>query len=146
MRGRLHASAVLTREGSRLQPLNGWLGGLQRWSRRCCKENFSLPCQELSSDFTAFQRVLDTLLGSDSVGRLAMSWTVRGSNAGGVRFSAPVHTSTGAHPASYTMGTGSFPGVMRRGRGFDHPPHLAPRVKKEQSYTSAPPLGLCGAF
>ena len=29
----------------------------------------------------------------------------------GVRFSAPVQTSAGAHPASCTMGTGSFPGV-----------------------------------
>ena len=27
------------------------------------------------------------------------------------RFSAPVQTDPGAHPASYTMGTGSFPGV-----------------------------------
>ena len=26
------------------------------------------------------------------------------------RFSAPVHTSPGAHPASYTMGTGSLSG------------------------------------
>jgi len=38
-----------------------------------------------------------------------------------VRFSAPVETCTGVHPASYTMGTGSFPEVKRPGRGFDHP-------------------------
>jgi hypothetical protein len=31
----------------------------------------------------------------------------------GARFSAPVQTGPGAHPASYTIGTGSFPG----GRG-----------------------------
>jgi hypothetical protein len=30
-----------------------------------------------------------------------------------VRFYDPVHTGTRAHPASYTMGTGSFPGVKR---------------------------------
>ena len=36
-----------------------------------------------------------------------------------------------AHPASYTMGTGSFPGVKRPGRGVNHPPQLAPRLKKE---------------
>jgi hypothetical protein len=30
---------------------------------------------------------------------------------GGGRFSAPVQTGPGAHPASYKMGTGSFPGV-----------------------------------
>ena len=46
-------------------------------------------------------------------------------------FSTPVQTGPGAHPASYTMGTGSFPGVKRSGRGVDHPPHLAPRLKKE---------------
>ena len=43
----------------------------------------------------------------------------------------PVQTGPGAHPASYRMGTGSFPGVKRSGRGVDHPPHLAPRLKKE---------------
>jgi len=29
------------------------------------------------------------------------------------------------------MGTVSFPGVKRPGRGVDHPPHLAPKLKKE---------------
>ena len=62
-------------------------------------------------------------------------------------FSAPVRTGPGAHPASYTMGTGSFPGVKLLGRGVDHQhPHLAPRLKEEYSYTSAPPLGLRGLF
>ena len=51
-----------------------------------------------------------------------------------------------AHPASYTIGTGSFPRVKRPGRGVDHPPHLAPMLKKEYSYTSTPPLGLRGLF
>jgi len=37
------------------------------------------------------------------------------------------------------VGTGSFLGVNRPGRGVDHPPHLAPRLKKKQSYTSTPP-------
>ena len=36
-----------------------------------------------------------------------------------------------SYPASYTTGTGSFPGVKRPGRGVDHPPHLAPRLEKE---------------
>ena len=62
----------------------------------------------------------------------------------GARFSAPVQTDPGAHPAFCTMGTGSFPGVKRLGRSVDHPPHLAPRLKKEQSYTSTPHLGLRG--
>ena len=37
------------------------------------------------------------------------------------RFSAPVQTGPGAHPASYIMGAGSFPGVKGSGRGVDHP-------------------------
>jgi hypothetical protein len=49
----------------------------------------------------------------------------------GARFSPPVQTGPGAHPAFYTIGTGSFPGVKRPGRGVEHPPHLAPRLKKE---------------
>ena len=50
----------------------------------------------------------------------------------GVRFSAPVHTGPGAHPASCTMGTGSFLGV-RSGRGVTLTPHplLLPLVMKE---------------
>jgi len=37
------------------------------------------------------------------------------------RFPAPVLTGPGAHPASYTMYTGSLPGVKQPGRGVDHP-------------------------
>ena len=40
----------------------------------------------------------------------------------GTRFSAPVQTGPGAHPASCTMGTGSFPGV-KSGRGVTLTPH-----------------------
>jgi len=35
----------------------------------------------------------------------------------------------------------SFPGIKRPRRGVDHSPHLAPREKKEYSYTSTPPYG-----
>ena len=45
-----------------------------------------------------------------------------GSNSGQARFSAPVQTGPGAHPASYMMGTGSFPGV-KSGRGVTLTPH-----------------------
>jgi len=58
--------------------------------------------------------------------------TVRGSNAGGGEIFRPRdQTGPGPHPASYTVGTGSFSGVKRLGRGVDHPFHLAPRLKKE---------------
>ena len=64
----------------------------------------------------------------------------------GARSSEPIQIGPEAHPASYTMGTGSFPGVKRPGRGVDQPPHLTPRLKKEYSYTSIPTLGLRGLF
>ena len=49
----------------------------------------------------------------------------------GARFSATVQTGPGDHPASYTMGTGSFQWVKWSGRGVEHLPHLAPRLKEE---------------
>ena len=62
----------------------------------------------------------------------------------GARFSAPLQTGPGAHPASYTMGTASFPGVKRPGRGVDHPHPSSAEVKKEYRYISTSPLGLRG--
>ena len=47
----------------------------------------------------------------------------------GARFSAPVQTGPGAHPASYTMGTGSFLKVKRPGSGNDHPPPSGAEVE-----------------
>ena len=63
----------------------------------------------------------------------------------GARFSTPIQTAPGAYPASYTMGIGSFLGgnVAREWRLATHP-HPVPRLKKEQCYTSTPPMGLCG--
>jgi hypothetical protein len=69
---------------------------------------------------------------AQSLQRLAMGWTVRGSKpGGGARFSAPVQTSPGAHPASYTVGTGSLPGVKWPGRGVDHPHPSSAEVKEK---------------
>jgi len=59
--------------------------------------------------------------------RLATGWRVRGSNPrGGGDFSASVQTKPAAHPASCTMGTGTFPGVV-----LTTHPHLVLRLKKE---------------
>ena len=45
------------------------------------------------------------------------------------------------------MRTGTlFRGNKLPGRGADHPPYVAPRLKKEYSYTSTPPLSLHGQF
>jgi len=49
----------------------------------------------------------------------------------GEKYFATVHTRPEAYPASYTVGTESFEGVKRPGRGANHSPHLAPRLKKE---------------
>ena len=46
------------------------------------------------------------------------------------RFSAPVQTGPGAHPASHTVSTRSFPGVKWLGRGIDHPPPSTVKVKE----------------
>jgi hypothetical protein len=84
-------------------------------------------------------------LPSVSVGRYSDSLRAGCSGdriAVGARFSTPVQTGSGAHP----VGTGSFQEVKRPGRGVGHPPHLAPRLKKESSYISATPLGLRGLF
>jgi hypothetical protein len=48
----------------------------------------------------------------------------------GARFSTPVLTGPGGHPAFCTMGTGSFPGVKRPGCGADHPPSSSAEVKE----------------
>jgi len=48
----------------------------------------------------------------------------------GEGFSAPVQTGSEAHPASYTVGTGSFPGLKRLGHGVDHPPPSSAEIKE----------------
>jgi len=68
-----------------------------------------------------------------SVGIVTKCWTVRESNLGGARFSA-VQTGPGAHLASCTMGTGSFPKV-KYGPGMLLTTHplLVPRSWKSRA-------------
>jgi hypothetical protein len=75
--------------------------------------------------------VMGLLYLSPCILRLATSWTIRGSNPGWGDIFCTRPERPWATPASYTMGTGSFPGVKRPGRGFDHTPHLTQRLKKE---------------
>jgi hypothetical protein len=66
---------------------------------------------------------------------------------GGARFSAPAQTVHGAHPASYTMGTGSFPGVKRPGRRVDYLPPSSSEVKERVElylYSSGPSWPVIG--
>ena len=60
-----------------------------------------------------------------------------------MRFSAPVQTGPGAHPASCTMGTGSFPGV-NSGRGVTLTPHplLVPWSRKGRAIPLLPLLAV----
>jgi hypothetical protein len=58
----------------------------------------------------------------------------------GARFSAPVQTGPGAHPASCRMGTVSFPGVKRPERAADHsPPSSAVVIVRVELYLYPPP-------
>ena len=78
--------------------------------------------------------IFATKVGRDSSVGIAIRYGLDGSGIEswwGARFSAPVQTGPGAQPASCTMGTGSFTGVKRPGRGVDHPSHLVPMLKKE---------------
>ena len=61
-----------------------------------------------------------------------------------VRASFPHSSSSAVGPTQPPIQTvpGLFPRVKRSGRGVDNPPHLAARLEKEKSYTSAPPMGL----
>jgi hypothetical protein len=49
----------------------------------------------------------------------------------GARFFAHVQTGPRAHPASCIVGTRSFSGVKRPGRGADHPPPPSAEVENE---------------
>jgi len=62
----------------------------------------------------------------------------------GARFSGPVQAGPGAHAASYTMDTGSFPGVKRPEGGVDHPPPSSAEVKERVELYLYSHLGLRG--
>ena len=48
----------------------------------------------------------------------------------GIKFSAHVKASPGAHPASCTMGTASFLRIKRLERGDDHSPRASTGIKE----------------
>ena len=62
----------------------------------------------------------------------------------GTRFSAPVKTGPGAHLASFTMGTGSFPGGNERpGRDADPSPRSGAVVLPLWAVWPVQSLGAC---
>jgi hypothetical protein len=64
---------------------------------------------------------IETRYGSDGPG-IESQWQAR--------VSALVQTSPGAHSALSTVGTGSFLGVKRPGRGVDHSPPSSAEAKE----------------
>jgi hypothetical protein len=81
-----------------------------------------------------YQQLTHSIVGpvAQSVSRLCSGLDGPGTDprgGGAARFSAPVQTGPGTHPASCTMGTGSFPGVKQTGRDADPSPLLSPRSK-----------------
>jgi hypothetical protein len=48
----------------------------------------------------------------------------------GARYSTPVQTGPGVHPAPYKMGIGLFPGVSRPRHAIVHPLPRSPEVKE----------------
>jgi hypothetical protein len=74
-------------------------------------------------------------------GHLLNAWQSGDQIQVGVRYSMPVQTGPGAHTASYTMGTGSFPGVKQLGRRTDHPPLPSAEVKNRVGLYIYSPFG-----
>jgi hypothetical protein len=72
---------------------------------------------------------------------LAAIWTVQGWIPVEARFSASSRLAPKAHPASCTMGTGSFLGIKWPEHGIDHSPSSA-GLWMGWSYASASPLCL----
>jgi hypothetical protein len=58
------------------------------------------------------------------------------------RFFEPVQNGPGAHPTSYTLGTGNFLGVKRPGHGVDHPPLSSDVAKGRVKLYFYTPCGL----
>jgi hypothetical protein len=87
-----------------------------------------------------------TVNRGSAVGIATVGWTPEGPEFESREWQefSPLHvvqTSSGAHPASYKMGTwGCFDGVMRPGHEADHSPSTSAEVKNTWIYTSTPPL------
>ena len=61
-------------------------------------------------------------------------------------FPHPFRPALESHPASCAMGTGSFPGVKRPGRGVDHPSPSNDEVKERIELNLYSPSGPSGLF
>ena len=64
----------------------------------------------------------------------------------GAKFSAPVQTGPGAHPAFYVMGTVSFLFSKRPERGVDHPPQYSAEGKERMELYLYSPIVTCDLY
>jgi len=99
-----------------------------------CGTLISVPCTSVGRDSSVDVATCYALDGPGTESR----W--------GRRFYAPVQTDPGAHPASCIMGTASFPGVKRPGRGVGHPPPSSAEVRERVELYLCSPLDLRGLF
>ena len=129
---------------------HAWLGCLLYFNMATALQGHLVRYAEIGWTDSECRFCFFLYVGRDSSVGIATRYGLDGPGIGcqwGARFSGPVQTGPGAHPASYTMGTGSFPGVKRPGGiEVEHPLHLTARLKREYSYTLLPPLDLRGMF
>ena len=84
------------------------------------------------------------ILGRDSSVGIATRYGLEGPGIESrleAKFSARVPTGPGAHPAFYTVGTGSFPEAKRPRRGVNHPPTSSAEVKERVELYLYSPYG-----
>jgi hypothetical protein len=119
--GRLHAPSVL-RPGK--APSRRLRGPQSRFGRFGFSGWDALVNKILSRYFSGLERLLSNPVPSQHFEQLD---SLRAGRSGdriplGMRYSAPVQTGTGTHPASSAMDTWSFQGVKRSERDVNHPP------------------------
>jgi hypothetical protein len=89
-------------------------------------------------------------VGWDSIVGIVAHYRLDGlgiENRQGTRFSTPIQTGPGSHPASYKMSTGSFPGVKKQPwHGIDHPPPSSSEVKEKVELYIYTPFGPSWSF
>jgi len=125
----------------------GVLRGIFGPSRRELTGGWRHLCNEKLRGFIKGLIIIIIIMGHNSADGTATRYGLDGpmtKSRWGVTFSATVQTGPGVHPASYTMGTGSFPGLKWLGRGIDHPPPSSAQVKESVELYLYSPSGFRG--
>jgi len=134
-----------------------------RWLLLCCMEwhsSYIIGCIlcfqkcwhfiETTLMFLCILRLLHTFIaniswvGQGSAVGVATCYGLHGSGIESwrrARFSTPIQTGPGAHPASYTVGPGFFLGVKWPGRDVDHPLPSCAEVKERVEWYLYSPSG-----